>query len=203
MTDLAITDLLASLGLEGSNADQARSVLEQAGLTNQRKQRISVVKLPAVRAAIDASIARLCARCAANVAGDGRMLVRVETAQCARCNGSATRRALDELAAACRSTGLGRVVVVGGSPDVRRELAAVGDSVEIRLVDGTERRTKAQALRDVDWADVVVIAGASELAHKVSLLYTREPGARGKLVTSSRRGVEAIATAIGEHLRRR
>ncbi|MGI8974500.1 MAG: hypothetical protein ACR2HI_10040 [Gaiella sp.] len=129
--------------------------------------------------------------------------MRVETAQCARCGGSATRRALDGLAAACRSTGLGRIVVVGGSPDVRRELAAVADSVEIRLVDGTERRTRSQALRDIDWADVVVIAGASELAHKVSLLYTREPGARGKLVTSSRRGVEAIAAAIGEHLRRR
>jgi len=38
---------------------------------------------------------------------------------------------------------------------------------------------------------------------KVSLLYTREPRARGKLVTASRRGVEAIAAAIAEHLRRR
>ena len=204
MADLEITDLLASFGLEGDHAGSGRAVLEQAGgLTNPRKARISADKVAAAKAAIDASFARLCGRCADLRARDSRVLVTVDATLCASCGGSANRRALDELVAVCRSAGLGRIVVVGGSPDVRRELATLDGALELRVVDGTARRTKAQALRDVDWADVIAIAGGSELAHKVSLLYTREPRSRGKLVTASRRGVEAIAAAITEHLRRR
>jgi hypothetical protein len=55
----------------------------------------------------------------------------------------------------------------------------------------------------VEWADVIVVAGTSELAHSVSQLYTRDPAARGKLVTARGRGIEAIADAISAHLDRR
>lgn len=61
-------------------------------------------------------------------------------------------------------------------------------SLELRLVDGTERRTRPEAQRDLDWADLVVIAGSSELAHKVSNLYTRA-GDPTLVVTAPRRGV--------------
>jgi hypothetical protein len=78
-----------------------------------------------------------------------------------------------------------------------------GAHLELRLVDGVERRTKAQARGDIGWADVVVVCGASELYHRVSELYTRDPLARAKLAVSTRRGVEAIANAVTEHLARR
>ena len=203
MADVAIAELLATLGLTGDDAEMARAVVEAAGLTNPRKSRISREKAVAVRDAIDAEIARLCRRCAEAAKGEPRLVVVVSPEQCARCAGSANTRALDELAAAAASAGVTRLVVVGGSPDIRRELARLPSSLDVRLVNGVERRTGEQARRDVDWADVVVVCGSSELYHKVSNLYTREPAARGKLVVSSRRGVEAIVREVVEHLRRR
>lgn len=203
MADVAIVELLASLGLAGEDAELGRAVLEQAGLTNPRKARISRGKEPAVRAALDAEIARLCRRCAGATADEPRVVVIVAPELCTRCAGSANARALEDLAGAATRAGVTRLVVVGGSPDIRRELARLPPPLDVRLVVGVDRRTGEQARRDVDWADVVVVCGSSELQHKVSNLYTREPAARGKLVVSSRRGVEAIAGEVVEHLRRR
>lgn len=203
MGDVAIADLLSSLGLTGEDAEVGRIVLETAGLTNPRKTRISRAKEGAVRDALDAEIARLCRRCADGAAGEPRLVVVVAHDACARCAGSANTRALDDLAAAAAKAGVTRLVVVGGSPDIRRELSRLPAPLEVRLVVGVERRTGEQARRDVDWADVVVVCGSSELYHRVSNLYTREPAARGKLVVSARRGVEAIAGEIVEHLARR
>ena len=126
----------------------------------------------------------------------------VRTGACTRCGGSRNSRALIELVEACSSAGIARIVVVGGSPDIRRELGTVRGALELRLVDGTERRTRAEAQRDVAWADLVVIGGSSELGHKVSVLYTRDPSST-PVVTVARRGVEAIAAAVVEHARRR
>lgn len=203
MADVAIVELLASLGLTGEDAMLGRTVLETAGLTNPRKTRISRDKESDVRRALDAEIARLCRRCAEAAAGEPRVLVTVAPELCARCGGSANARALDGLADAAAAAGVTRLVVVGGSPDVRRELKRLPASIQVRFVDGVERRTGEQAKGDVGWADVVVVCGGSELYHRVSNLYTREPAARGKLVVASRRGVEAIAAAVVEHLRRR
>ena len=202
MSDVAIADLLGRMGLTGAGAARARAALEAAGLTNPRKTRISSAKLDRAVAAIDASFARFCADCAGRTDAGGRELVVVQKAVCTRCGGSRNSRALAELEEACAAAGLRRVVVVGGSPDVRRELRGAGGGLELRLVDGTERRKRAEAQRDLDWADLVVICGASELGHKVSNLYTSERAAT-PVVTSPRRGVEAIAGAVVEHARRR
>ena len=202
VSDVPISEFLASLGLTGADGERGRAVLEQAGLTNPRKQRLSEPKLGPARAAIDARLARFCASCAARTDAGGREVVVVVPAACARCGGSRNDRALTELVEACASAGLRRIVVVGGSPDVRRELGAVAGGPELRLVDGTERRTKAEAARDCAWADLVVIAGASELAHRVSNLYKGE-ACDAPVVTAARRGVEAIATAVVEHAGRR
>ena len=161
---------------------------------------MAAAKAPAARVAIDAEVARLCRRCATDTAAEPRVIAVVPAAACARCSGSANTRALDELATAARAAGVRRLVVVGGSPDVRREFARLDGMLELRLVDGTARRTKPEAERDVAWGDVIVVAGASELAHRVSNLYTRDPEGRRKLVVSSRRGVEAIAGEVVRHL---
>jgi hypothetical protein len=202
MQDRPIDDVLEELGLTGEAAGRGRALLEAAGLTRPGKQRLAEPKVPAAREAVDAELQRLCAACAQRVPPDGRERVTVPAPSCSYCGGSAHARALRELADACERAGVSRLVVVGGSPSVREELERAAH-VELRLVDGTRRRTGAEAGRDVDWADVIVVAGSSELAHKVSNLYTRDGRARGKLVVAERRGVEAIAGAVVEHLARR
>lgn len=201
MGDVAIPEFLASLGLTGADADRARAVLETQGLTNPRKGRLSSAKVDAARAAIDSRLARFCASCAARTDAAGREVVIVAPASCVRCGGSRNDRALTEMVEACEAAGLRRIVVVGGSPAVREELGAIRRP-ELRLVDGTERRTRAEAQRDCEWGDLVVICGSSELGHRVSNLYKGDACAT-PVVTAPRRGVEAIAGAIVEHLRRR
>ena len=202
MSDLLIGDFLASLGLTGAVAERGRAVLEAEGITNPRKSRLSEAKLERARAAIDARFARFCASCAARTDAGGREVVTVGTSACTRCGGSRNDRALAELVEACDAGGLRRLVLVGGSPDVRGELGALEGRLELRLIDGTARRTGSEAQRDLDWADLVLIAGSSELGHKVSNLYTKV-GSSTAVVTVPRRGVEAIADAVVEHVRRR
>lgn len=202
MADSDIADFLGSLGLLGPDAERGRALLEAEGITNPRKQRISAAKLERARAAIDARFARFCAPCAARTDAGGREVITVAPAACARCGGSRNERALTELAEACAGAGIARIVVVGGSPDIRRELGSLRPRLELRLVDGTARRTRGEAQGDLAWADLVVVCGSSELGHKVSSLYTRERGST-PVVTSARRGVEAIAAAVVEHVRRR
>src|SRR5436190_2133599 len=195
--DVAIDDALSQLGLAGGEAGRARAELERVGLTNPRKRRISAGKLDAVRVAIDERFARLCDACAAREPHDERERLRVPPAACVRCGGSNNDRALADLVAACSAAGLARIVFVGGSPSFRQELAALRSPLELRLVDGTARRTAAEAAADLAWADLVVVCGGTELAHKVSTLYTR----RGtNVLTTPRRGIEAIAGEVVRHV---
>lgn len=202
MGDLPIGDFLASLGLTGAVAERGRGVLEAEGITNPRKSRLSYQKLERARAAIDARFARFCDSCAARTNAGDREVVTVATSACTRCGGSRNDRALAELVEVCDAGGLRRLVLVGGSPDVRGELGALDGRLELRLIDGTARRTGSEAQRDLDWADLVLIAGSSELGHKVSNLYTKA-GSATPVVTVPRRGIEAIAAAVVEHVRRR
>lgn len=202
MSDVEIAKWLATLGLRNDDAARARSLLEAENLTNPRKARLSSQKLERAQAAIDARLARFCGSCADRTDPGGQEVVKVEQVACTRCGGSRNSRALTELAEASEAAGLRRLVVVGGSPDTRRELGALRGLLELRLIYGTERRTRADAQRDLDWADLVVIGGSSELGHKVSNLYTRA-GGDTPVITASRRGVEAIAGAVVEHLERR
>ncbi|MFY0541046.1 hypothetical protein [Nannocystis pusilla] len=53
-----------------------------------------------------------------------------------------------------------RLVVVGGSPPLHHELRAlVGKRIDLRLVDGTARRTAHDAAHDLAWADRIVVWG--------------------------------------------
>jgi hypothetical protein len=200
VTDVAIDELLASFGLEGDDALLGRAALEQAGLTNPRKQRISAAKADRAREALDARLARLCSGCAGRHVPDGREVVLVTPAACARCGGSNNARALRELVEATAAAGVRRLVVVGGSPALRNELRAELDgTLELRLVDGVERRTKAEAQGDLAWADVVLVWGSSILARKVSTLYTRDAGST-PVVVVPRRSIEALAGELVRHL---
>ena len=114
MTDIAITELLASLGLTGEVATRAQAILEDAGVTNARKQRISLTKAELVEATLDERLQRVCHSCRTRVAADGREVVQVPPAACPVCRGSANARAVREMVEACRRSNVLRLVVVGG-----------------------------------------------------------------------------------------
>ncbi len=108
-----------------------------------------------------------------------------------------------ELLEAFKERGWTKLVVVGGSPAVREELErALGSALQLRVVDGTERRPIERAKADLDWADVVLVWSASELHHKVSLQYTQAAGAaKKKLVACHKRGIAPLLAEAVAHAR--
>lgn len=206
--DQLIDDFLAKsgFGLPDARAG-ARAALEEAGLTRPGKQRISNDKLARASALLDERFYLHCgnSECESHAKKSGKTPIRCDPkSACRFCGGSDNRRAAAELIELCRARSIRRFVVVGGSPSVRQELArSVGDGLELRMIDGTERRTAERARADVEWADVVMVWGASELHHKVSWLYTQvPPPLRRKVVVVAKRGVAALLGAAMEHLRK-
>jgi hypothetical protein len=205
-SDLDIELWLSSLGF-GLPAPRklARAALEDAGLTRPGKHRFSTEKVVRAEAILRERFCLHCdsLSCRAHAAGSGRIPVPCEPrSTCERCGGSVNVGAATTLVDACRLRGVQRIVVVGGSPSVREELAsAIGTRLQLRMIDGTERRTQDRARGDVEWADLVLVWGASELHHKVSLLYTQVPSPlRKKVVLVARRGVAALLSAAVKHL---
>lgn len=144
--------------------------------------------------------------CAEHALASRREPLRCEPrSTCERCGGSSNRRAETEFLEACAAAHVRHLVVVGGSPAVREELAAaLSSKLELRMVDGTERRTADRAKSDLDWADLVLVWGASELHHDVSIKYTQvSPQLRKKVVHVVRRGVAALLAEGAVHLNRR
>jgi hypothetical protein len=185
----------------------ARSALEEAGLTSSRKVRISEPKLPRAEQVLVERFFRVCAAstCQQVAKESGREPLTVEPrSHCENCGGSNNRLAEVAFLEVCQRRGVRRVVVVGGSPSVRAELEEkLGGRLELRMVDGTERRTAGKAQSDLEWGDLVLIWGATELHHKVSSHYT-QPGTphRHKVVHVARRGVAALLEAGITHLER-
>ncbi|HET8569604.1 MAG TPA: hypothetical protein VFM93_11545 [Candidatus Limnocylindria bacterium] len=205
MADVEIDAFLAERGFRTPEARRAaRAVLEAAGLTNPRKSRLSDGKLGPAREALARELVRACGEtvCAEAAARrEGARAVTADPEDCEICGGSANARAAVRFSAACAGR-RPRLVVVGGSPDVRRELARlIGRDAELRLVDGTGTMTADRARADVRWADLVVVAGASELSHKVSVPYRSAADGREKVIVVPKRGVAAIIDAATERLR--
>lgn len=207
--DREIDAALNELGYGLSDVRQrARSVLEEAGLTRAGKTRISEEKLPKIEALLHERFFLQCGRpeCLGYAKSSGRepLLAEPKT-RCERCGGSANKRAETELVEAFRNKGLRKLVIVGGSPAVREELeAAFADQLELRMVDGTERRTSDRAKSDLEWGDVVLVWGASELHHKVSMLYTNAPPPlKKKVIHVAKRGIAALLAEAVAHVRGR
>lgn len=202
--DVEIDGWLASRGFGPGSRALARRALEEAGLTREGKSRISEAKLARASEAIAAGFYLHCQRaaCVQSAVASGRAAISAEpTTHCESCGGSENRRAQSQLIDACRSRGIRRIVIVGGSPAVREELASLlGQQLELRSIDGTERRTAERAKADLEWADLVLIWGGTELDHKVSSLYTHSVQHRPKVVHVARRGIAALLSAAIEHL---
>ena len=199
--DLGIDEVLDDLGFAGENARLARAALEGAGLTNPRKKRIAATKLEAIKSVLDEKFLLLCTRmaCRAAAPADGRVVLdAARPTACRACSGSANASEIERAIAALAERGLRRVGVVGGSPSTREELdGLVGKRLDLRLVSGTDRRTARDAKADLEWSDVVVIWGATELDHKVSKLYTDDASSSSsRVVTCPRRGIAALAETL-------
>lgn len=205
MADSAIADLLRGEGFRSTVAlATARAALESASLTRPGKMRIADEKLDRARDAIERLLVRHCSspECIAAVADDGRQPVEVERARCSVCSGSNNTRALRRMGSACAAAGVRRVLVVGGRPPMYAELQrTLGQALELRFVDGTSNLPNgADALRDCAWADLLVIWAPTPLPHKVSTLYRAEVCGVTHRVTVHRRGLEALAAEVVEHL---
>jgi hypothetical protein len=201
--DLVIEAVLDGLGFAGDNARLARTALEDAGLTNPRKKRISATKLGDLKTVLSTRFMLVCTRAscraaAAAAAGTDRaVLDAARPTACEVCGGSANATEIGKAIAALVDGGLRRIVVVGGSPSTREELRGlIADRLELRLVSGTDRRTSRDAKADLVWADLVVIWGSTELDHKISRLYTG--ASQGRVVTCARRGIAALAETLAK-----
>lgn len=206
--DREIDALLSELGYSLPDAKaKARTALEESQLTRAGKTRISEEKVPKVEALLGEKYFLHCGRpeCVGFAKASGRELVLAQpNTRCGRCGGSSNKRAEQELVEAFQKKGLRKLVIVGGSPSVREELeAALSGKLELRMVDGTERRTADRAKSDLEWADVVLVWGASELHHKVSMLYTSvPPPLKKKVIHVAKRGIAALLSEAVEHVKR-
>lgn len=199
---IAIDAFLTEEGFTGDALRLGRQALEEAGLTRPGKTGFSAVKLEPARAIL-AGFARVCERpeCRALVPDDGRRLVTVPRPNCEVCGGSNNAAGVRRMVVACTDAGLRRVLVVGGTPNQWDELGALlaGDPLELRFVDGTRATNERAALQDCAWADLVIVWAPTPLAHRVSDLYAADRCVADR-VEVHRRGIEALATAVADHL---
>lgn len=212
--DTAVSDVVAlDAWLEGEGflspwaRVQARAALEAAGLSRPGKQGMAAAKVERARAALAAGLFRVCADadCAALAAGraDGRLVTEVAPGGCQVCGGSDNRRAALAMAAACARGGVRRILVVGGTGALHAELAGLlaGTAVTLRCIDGSERTpTKKDALRDLAWAEFMVVWASTPLPHKVSVSYTDERPPGLPWVTVARRGIAALCSEVRRSL---
>jgi hypothetical protein len=208
VSDTAIAELLRGEGFVApASTASARAVLERAGLTRPGKERMADEKLHRARDALSLELVRHCSdpACVSAVAGDGRQAVETDRAHCSICSGSNNTRALRSMAASCARAGVHRVLIVGGRPPMWNEMQRTlrPSSIQLRFVDGTSNLPSgADAMRDCAWADLLVVWAPTPLPHKVSGLYRAEVCGVGRRVVVHRRGIEALAMEVVDHLGR-
>lgn len=195
---IAKTALFQELGYAGP-WEPLECALEEAGLSRRSKQRISRLKVDAVREVLRARFALVCGRgdCmarAGQILGGRQPALAVRQADCEVCGGSVNRAMMDRMVAALDRARLRRLCVVGGSPEAHRELVALAAGrLELRLVGNERRHTLRDAEANLGWADLVVIWGGTQIAHKVTELY---PAGHPKVLTIHRRGLAELARAV-------
>jgi hypothetical protein len=208
MSDTAIAELLRTEGFVApGSAAAARAILEGAGLTRPGKERMADEKLDRARDALTVELVRHCSdpACIAAVAEDGRQPVETDRAHCSICSGSNNTRALRRMAASCATADIRRVLIVGGRPPMWTEILRTlqPSRIELRFVDGTSNLPGGtDALRDCSWADLLVVWAPTPLPHKVSDLYRPDVCSVAHRVVVHRRGIEALAMEVVEHLSR-
>lgn len=205
---LIISEFLRDAGFVSAQAATlARGTLEAQGLTRPRKTGITSAKEESARAALESALAAYCGelRCYALLDSGGRRPVIVARRACEVCGGSNNQRAAREMIRACKDAGVERMLVVGGTPRLEEALQGelTGSTIQLRTIIGTENEpNQREAIDDCRWADLVVIWAPTPLPHKVSRHYTSDL-CQADRVEVHRRGLEALAHAVSDHLRAR
>ncbi len=139
-----------------------------------------------------------CVRLAGARSTPGTAMVEVEPGECEVCENSNDRRAMLLMADTLHRNNLERLLVVGGSPAKRTLLEqTLGDEgLQLRCVDGTGHSNTREAVNNLNWCQVAVIWGGTELDHKTSDLYTDNLPPHVLAVTLARRGIEALCREV-------
>lgn len=185
-------------------ATRARSLLEQHGLTRPGKRAMAADKIERARMILSAEVVKVCEslecrRLAAINGSAGLPPLTVDPAACVVCGGSNNRRGAIALAHRMHQLKLDRLLVVGGTPTLHTQIDQLltPRGIRTRFVDGaTGSHSLKDALPNMQWAQIVVIWGASPLPHKVSNLYTTAPPEHVKVVKFARRGIEAMCSEV-------
>ncbi len=202
--EVNLREFLAGEGYTSAWAQhQARAVLEAAGLTRAGRTAMLATKTGPAREQLAKWLLRTCgaAECLdwAKESVDGRLVLESPELTCEVCGGSNNRRAAMAMARACKAAKVTRLLIVGGVGNTRAELEslAAGTGIELRLIDGSSgRHSRNDAEPNLAWAQLLVIWGSSPLPHAVSNTYTVERPRDLKMITVSRRGVEAVCREI-------
>ena len=208
MTDVLITAMLSELGITSAAAQQsAWEALVAAGVVSGRpnRTRIAEDKRERVGAVLGDAFLRHChngdcSQQAASSAGSREVLL-VDQQFCEVCGGSTNRRALERMAVAMQAAGTSRVLVVGGTEEMEREIRRNTPAfVEWRFENGLTSRDDRYYRADMQWAELIVIWSSTPLPHKVS----RHFGGKGdgRRMTVTRRGVAALADQLRQRLER-
>jgi len=202
MQDEDIQELLESLGYEGRALTSARQALEEEGLTRPGKSRIATAKVVSVKTALQSRFIRACSRvrcresAASGAAPNRRRLVEVDQRHCEVCGGSDNRRAVQAMTLAMQRTGKTRLLVLGGTPQMRSNLQAlVEPPCEVRFVFGDGRDNAKDALQNATWANLIVVLASTPIAHKVTAHYKAY-----RPITVPRRSITALAEAVSQTL---
>ena len=200
-----VVNIASFLRAEGFDTDdaarRARTVLEEHQFTRPTRQGMAADKLPGARALLASRLAKLCLTDAqaASERREHRTVVLVAGPSCERCGGSNNRRAAKRLTERLRAVGVERLLVVGGTPTQHAELDQLlgREGLQLRYIDGaTGSLSRRDALPDMQWAQLMVVWGATPLPHKVSNLYTDEPPKHLRVVKFARRGIEALCEEV-------
>lgn len=184
-------------------AVRARQVLEAHGLTHTGKQAIAQTKADDAVRILAATLVRICGDACLRIdragAGRAREATIVSAESCEICGGSNNRRAAVECVRLLLRRGVARIVIVGGTENQQWEMQELlaGTGLDVRYVDGTKAsHTGKDALANTRWAQLAVIWAPTPLKHAVSNLYTQAPPPHLRIVSVSRRGIEALCQAI-------
>ena len=204
MRDRPIRMVLAGLGfVSPTERAAARAALEADGLTRPGKEAISEEKLQHVQDLLTKRFALSCGACAEVVRKlrpHAELLV-VADERCEHCGGSDHRAAALRFIAACKGAEVRHILIVGGNPTSRQALRRHLEDLDVQLIDGTAGLTATRARQKLDWADLVLIWGKTQLAHRVSTHFT---AARNrKVVTAATRGIGGLLDAGTTHLTRK
>ena len=208
MADISIAEMLAGFGVTDAGAQQsALEALVAAGVVSSRpnRTRIASDKRERVGAVLAETFLQHCHNgdCLQQAAAEAgsRAPLLVAQQSCQLCGGSTNRRALERMGEAMRKAGVGRLLVVGGTKKLEREiLDNTPSSVEWRFENSLTSRDDRYYRSNIDWADVIVIWSSTPLPHKVSRHFE---GVRdGRKITVTRRGIAALADEVRQRMER-